>query len=101
MLMLQIIMEEGLIMSARVSLEELYSLEAWAKDNIQSAPQFEIALRTSSSLRNLMSQDLSKKDLLNYMRQQMGIAPKSERGRSILSNQHGESGIPRAILRQP
>lgn len=100
--MLQIIMEEGLIMSAQVSLEELHSLELWTEANRNSVPEFaDTALRAFKILRNLMSQDLSKKDLLNYLHQQMGIAPKSERGQSLLSNQHGGSGIPRAILRQP
>lgn len=86
-------------MSAQVSLEELYSLEAWAKDNVQVSPEFEIALKALSFLRHLMSEDLSKKDLLKYLHQQMGISPKSERGSSLTSKQHGGSAIPRAILR--
>ncbi len=87
-------------MSAQVSLEELYSLETWATEHQNSLPEFtDPALRAFKMLRNLMSQDLSKKDLLKYLHQQMGISPKSERGSSLTSKQHGESAIPRAILR--
>jgi hypothetical protein len=88
-------------MSIQVSLDELYSLEKWANSNVRAAPEFEIALRASSTLRGLMSQDLSKKDLLTYLHQQMGILPKSERGQALLSKQFGGSAIPRAIFRQP
>ena len=93
--------EEGLNMSIPVTIEELYELESWAKANVEAAPQFQGITRALSALRDLMSQQLSQKNLLKYLHQQMGIAPKSERGSNSLANQPGGSGIPRAILRQP
>ena len=93
--------EEGLNMINSVTIEGLYELESWAKDNIESAPQFQGVTRALSALRDLMSQQLSQKNLLKYLHQQMGIVPKSERGSNSLANQPGGSGIPRAILRQP
>lgn len=89
-------------MSHPLTLEEIEFLESWASDRRESASEaWSVALRAAAVLRELMSQDLSKKALLGYLHQQMGIVPKSERGSSLLSNQYGGSGIPRAILRQP
>ena len=88
-------------MSIPVTVEELYGLETWAKENAESSPHFSVVLKASSALRSLMSQELSQKNLLKYLHQQMGITPKSERGSNSLANQPGGSGIPRAILRQP
>ena len=67
-------------MSATVSIEELYALEQWAKVNVDSSPQYDVALRASIALRDLMTQSFSQKALLKYLHQQMGIAPKSENG---------------------
>lgn len=88
-------------MSAAVTIEELYALEKWAIFNINSSPEFDIAIRASKTLQSLMTQNLSQKSLLRYLHQQMGIIPKSERGNNSLAKQSGESVIPRAILRQP
>ena len=93
-------MEEGLNMSA-VTIEELYQLEKWAGSQHGTIQEIEIAHRASIALRDLMTQELSQKNLLRYLQQQMGITPKSERGSNSLANQPGGSGIPRAILRQP
>jgi hypothetical protein len=96
----QIIREEDLNMSISVTIEELYGLEQWAKANADSSPQFDVAVRAATRLRDLMTQELSQKNLLKYLRQQTGIIPKSERGSNSLAKQSGES-VPRAILRQP
>lgn len=88
-------------MGSPITVEELYQLEAWAKENLDIAPQFQSVTRALSTLRDLMSQQLTQKNLLKYLHQQMGITPKSERGNNSLSKQSGESAIPRAILRQP
>lgn len=88
-------------MSAPVTVDELFELESWVKDNNRGVPQLEIARRASVSLRYLMDQELTQKNLLKYLHQQMGIIPKSERGSNSLAKQPGESGVPRAILRQP
>ncbi len=93
-------MEEGLNMRT-VSVEELFQLEEWAESQGGSIREIEIARRASIALRDLMTQELSQKNLLKYLHQQMGIVPKSERGNNSLTKQSGESGIPRAILRQP
>jgi hypothetical protein len=95
----QIIREEGLNMSAHLTLEEIYELESWAREKLDTAPQFQGVTRALSSLRDLMTQELSQKNLLKYLHQQMGIVPKSERGNNSLAKQSGES-VPRAILRQ-
>ena len=94
-------MEEGLIMSTTISVEDLCGLESWARGNVESGPEFSKALDAFVTLRDLMTQELSQKNLLKYLHQQMGIVPKSERGNNLLAKQSGESGIPRAILRQP
>jgi hypothetical protein len=93
-------MEEGLNMSTPVTIEELDGLEQWAKANADSSPQFNVVVRATSTLRDLMTLELSQKNLLRYLHQQMGITPKSERGNNSLAKQPGES-VPRAILRQP
>lgn len=87
-------------MSAPVTIEELYELEEWAASQDENIRQIEIAHRASIALRDLMTQELSQKNLLKYLQQQMGIVPKSERGNNSLAKQPGES-VPRAILRQP
>ena len=87
-------------MSAPVTIEELYGLEQWAKANADSSPHFDVVARATSTLRDLMTLELSQKNLLKYLHQQMGITPKSERGNNSLTKQPGES-VPRAILRQP
>jgi hypothetical protein len=96
----QIIREEGLNMSAPVTIEELYKLETWASKQHGNIQEIEIAHRASIALRDLMTQELSQKNLLRYLHQQMGITPKSERGNNSLAKQPGQS-VPRAILRQP
>ncbi len=93
--------EEGLGMSTQITVEELNDLELWAKENASSSPRFDVVIKASTTLRDLMTQELSQKSLLKYLHQQMGIAPKSERGNNSLAKQSGESAIPRAILRQP
>lgn len=85
-------------MSSKISLDELVSFEQWAKSNLN--PQIEVALRAINCLRDLMSQELSNKQLLRYLRQQMGISPKSESDRVQALNQLRESGMPDAVLRQ-
>ena len=87
-------------MSIPITVEELYQLETWASKQDRNIEEIEIAYRASIALRDLMSLELSQKNLLNYLRQQMGITPKSERGNNSLAKQPGES-VPRAILRQP
>ncbi len=87
-------------MSAPVTIEELCGLEQWAKANADTSPHFDVVVRATSTLRDLMSLELSQKNLLKYLHQQMGITPKSERGNNSLAKQPGES-VPRAILRQP
>ena len=89
-------------MSHKITLEEIRFLESWATNRDDSAAEaWDVALRAFHTLRDLMSKNLSNKDLLRYLHQQMGITPKSESGRALLSKQSGGSGIPRAILRQP
>jgi hypothetical protein len=87
-------------MRTTVTVEDLYGLESWARDNVETGPEFSKAVDAFVALRDLMTQDLSQKNLLKYLHQQMGIVPKSERGNNSLAKQSGES-VPRAILRQP
>jgi hypothetical protein len=63
----QIIREEDLNMSISVTIEELYGLEQLAKANADSSPQFDVAVRASTTLRDLMTQELSQKNLLKYL----------------------------------
>lgn len=93
--------EEGLVMASLITVEELCALELWARENADSSPYFPVVVKASLALRDLMGQELSQKNLLKYLHQQMGITPKSERGNNSLAKQSGESAIPRAILRQP
>lgn len=89
-------------MSTKISLDELRLFEAWIQDNLSSNPdQLAIGLRATKCLRELMSQELSKKQILRYLQQQMGIRPKSESGRAAGPNQYRESGTPSILLRQP
>lgn len=87
-------------MSTAISVEDLYGLESWARNNVKSGPEFSKALDAFVTLHDLMTQELSQKNLLKYLQQQMGIVPKSERGNNSLAKQPGES-VPGAILRQP
>ena len=56
-------------MSTAISLEELYGLESWAKENAECSPHFEVVIKASTALRDLMSQNLSQKNLLKYLHQ--------------------------------
>jgi len=87
-------------MNTNISLDEICLFENYLKDQLlNSAPeQADVGLRATKLLRNLMSQDLSKKQILQYLHQQMGITPKSERG-SLSSNQPRESAIPSYLCR--
>jgi hypothetical protein len=87
-------------MSTQITVDELNDLELWAKENAPSSPRFDVVIKASTTLRDLMTQELTQKNLLKYLHQQMGITPKSERGNNSLAKQSGESVIPRAILRQ-
>jgi hypothetical protein len=96
----QIIREEGRNMSAPVTIEELCELEEWAASQDENIRQIAKAVDAFVALRDLMTLELSQKNLLKYLHQEMGIVPKSERGNNSLAKQPGES-VPRAILRQP
>lgn len=87
-------------MDKPVTIEELYGLDKWARANAAASPQYDVVVRATSTLLDLMTLELSQKNLLKYLHQQMGIVPKSERGNNSLAKQSGES-VPRAILRQP
>jgi hypothetical protein len=64
----------------RLTFDDLAVAEAWlANRGKGDEPAVEILSNALSHLRNLMGQDLSRSDLVKYLRQQMGIEPKSEK----------------------
>jgi hypothetical protein len=69
---------------------QLYQLETWASKQRRNIQEIEIAHRASIALRDLMTLELSQKNLLKYLHQQMGITPKSERGNNTRAKQPGK-----------
>lgn len=64
----------------RLTFDELIVAEAWLTDKSGDEDRaMEIINKAISHLRHLMKQDLSKAELVRYLRQQMGIEPKSEK----------------------
>ena len=62
----------------RLTFDELIVAEAWLTDKSGDEDRaMEIINKAISHLRHLMKQDLSKAELVRYLRQQMGIEPKS------------------------
>jgi uncharacterized glyoxalase superfamily metalloenzyme YdcJ len=79
----------------RLTFDELAVAEAWlANKSGDEKSAMEILNKALSHLRHLMKQDLSRSDLVKYLRQQMGIEPKSEKLKeSPPSNQFPGSAI--------
>jgi len=66
--------------SNQLSLEEVHVAEAWLRST--DAVDDDVADTLNRSLkvvRTLLAKELSQKDLLTYLRLQMGILPKSEK----------------------
>lgn len=79
----------------RLTFDELIVAEAWLTDKSGDEDRaMEIINKAISHLRHLMKQDLSKAELVRYLRQQMGIEPKSEKLKDPLpANQSPGSAI--------
>lgn len=81
--------------SHRLTHDDLTVVEHWLNhaENI-SPPIAEILSRALTHLSHLLNQDMSRADLVKYLRMQMGIEPKSEKlGSTSSSNQSTGSAI--------
>lgn len=67
--------------SSQLTVEDIYIAESWLK-NLPDANDAEPRAVVNRLLKiglDLTSKDLSRKDLVTYLRMQMGIIPKSEK----------------------
>lgn len=79
----------------RLSYDELATAEQWlAHPEAKNPEAIEILSRALIHLRHLLKDNISRADLVKYLRIQMGIDPKSEKlGDQPLANQFPGSAI--------
>ena len=75
--------------SQRLTHDELAVVEQWLSHADNISPSItEILTRAITHLSHLLNQDMSRADLVKYLRIQMGIEPKSEQLRGVPPSNH-------------
>ena len=75
--------------SQRLTRDELVVVEQWLSSADNISPSIaEILTRALTHLNHLLNQDMSRADLVKYLRIQMGIEPKSEQLGGVPPSKH-------------